>query len=400
MSSPFAPPPNQVTPSAWLRKNLFSSPLNTLLTLVCLVALFAIAQAFWRWNTLSADWSILPETLRLLLIGRYPLEETWRLKVVFGLVCLVAGLSWYNPIREELSPRRSFRLRPWLWLALTAGFVVFGWRYFPITTVTLLATSTLFGLGFTLQRFVLSQFAVFIRWRSLLWLLLYLASLWLIIGGFGLPVIRPDRLSGLLLSLLVTISAIALSFPLGVLLALARQSELIILRGLAITYIEIVRGVPLISVLFLAQVMLPLVLPGDVRPDRILRAVLGFTLFDAAYLAENIRGGLQSINQGQWDAARAVGLNLPQTLGLIILPQALRVATPAIAGQFISLFKDTSLLSIVGLAELLGITQAILANPDYRNQVTELYLCAAVIYSLGCFGIAQLSRRLESSSEH
>jgi general L-amino acid transport system permease protein len=164
---------------------------------------------------------------------------------------------------------------------------------------------------------------------------------------------------------------------------------------LAIAYIELIRGLPLIGILFMAQVMLPLVLPVGVRPDRVIRAIAGFTIFSSAYLAENVRGGLQAIPQGQQEAARALGLNIFQTLGLIVLPQALRTVVPAIIGQFISLFKDTSLLAIASLVDLLGMAQLILGNPKFAGDYAEVYLFVAAIYWGCCFAMAQASRHLE-----
>ena len=174
--------------------------------------------------------------------------------------------------------------------------------------------------------------------------------------------IDTNDFSGLILTLFVAIISIILSFPFGVLLALGRQSELPVIRWLSIAYIELIRGLPLIGILFMAQVMLPLILPQDMRIQRVIRAIAGFTLFSAAYLAENVRGGLQSVPKGQTEAAKALGLNGFFVLIFVVLPQALRVVIPTIVGQFISLFKDTSLLAIVGLVDLLGMSQSILAN--------------------------------------
>ena len=192
--------------------------------------------------------------------------------------------------------------------------------------------------------------------------------------------------------------SIVLSFPFGVLLALGRQSQLPAIRWLSIAYIELIRGLPLIGILFMAQVMLPLVLPADVRPERVVRAIAGFTLFSAAYLAENVRGGLQSVPRGQTEAAKALGLSTPLVLALITLPQALKAVIPSIVGQFISLFKDTSLLTIVGLVDLLGISQSILANPKFLGRYAEVYLFIALIYWVCCYSMFLASKRLEKQS--
>jgi general L-amino acid transport system permease protein len=206
-----------------------------------------------------------------------------------------------------------------------------------------------------------------------------------------------DRISGLMLTIPVAIASIVLCFPLGVLLALGRQSDLPVIRWLSIAYIELIRGFPLITILFMAQVMFPLVLPADVRPDRVIRAIAGFTIYSAAYLAENVRGGLQAIPSGQTEAAKALGLNPVYTLGFIILPQALKTVIPSMVGQFIALFKDTSLLAIVGLTDLLGMSQSIISNPKYLGRYGEVYLFVAVIYFICCYAMSLASRKLEKT---
>ena len=213
----------------------------------------------------------------------------------------------------------------------------------------------------------------------------------------GLKSISTSSWGGLSLTLLLAISGIALCFPAGVLLALGRRSKLPIVRAFSVAYIELVRGVPLISILFMGQVLIPLFLPEGVRPDRVVRAVIGLTIFSAAYLAENVRAGLQSIPQGQTEAAQSLGLNKPLTTALIVLPQALKVAIPAIVGQFISLFQDTTLLGIVGLIELLGITQSLSANPKYLGDYAQAYLFIATIYWIFCYAMSYGSRRIEEA---
>lgn len=214
---------------------------------------------------------------------------------------------------------------------------------------------------------------------------------------FGLRSIPTSSWGGLSLTLLLAISGIALCFPAGVLLALGRRSKLPVVRAFSVAYIELIRGVPLISILFMGQVLIPLFLPEGVRPDRVVRAVIGLTIFSAAYLAENVRAGLQSIPQGQTEAAQSLGLNKPLTTALIVLPQALKTAIPAIVGQFISLFQDTTLLGIVGLIELLGITQSLSANPKYLGDYAQAYLFIATIYWIFCYAMSYGSRRVEEA---
>lgn len=214
---------------------------------------------------------------------------------------------------------------------------------------------------------------------------------------FGLRNVSTNSWGGLTLTLLLAISGIALCFPAGVLLALGRRSKLPIVRAFSVAYIELIRGVPLISILFMGQVLIPLFLPEGVRPDRVVRAIIGLTIFSAAYLAENVRAGLQAVPQGQAEAAQSLGLNKPLTTSLIVLPQALKTAIPAIVGQFISLFQDTTLLGIVGLVELLGISQNLLASPRYLGDYKEAYIFIAAIYWVFCYAMSYGSRKIESA---
>jgi general L-amino acid transport system permease protein len=199
-----------------------------------------------------------------------------------------------------------------------------------------------------------------------------------------------------MLNLMVAAIGIVASFPIGVLLALGRRSTLPVVKVFCTLFIELVRGVPLITILFMGSLLLPLFLPEDVRIDRVIRAVIGITLFSAAYMAENVRGGLQAIPEGQYEAARAIGLNAPLTTLLIILPQALRLVIPAIVGQFIALFKDTTLLIIVGINEILGIGKSIvLGNPEWVGAQIEVYLFIAALFWVFTYAMSYSSRRLE-----
>jgi len=222
------------------------------------------------------------------------------------------------------------------------------------------------------------------------------------VGGLGLEPVSTNNWGGLLLTVFLSVVSIALCFPLGVLLALGRQSSLPAIRWICTLHIELIRGVPLISILFMGQVMIPLFLPEDMRPDRVLRAILGLTLFSAVYMAENIRGGLQAVPRGQIEAAHALGLSAPLTVAFVVLPQALKVSIPAIVGQFISLFQDTTLLSIVGLLELLGLSRSVLANPQFVGRNAEIYCFIGVLYWLFCSAMSWGSRQLEKNlnTEH
>jgi general L-amino acid transport system permease protein len=222
------------------------------------------------------------------------------------------------------------------------------------------------------------------------------------INHAGLPQVPTTQWGGLMLTLLLACVGIAVSFPLGLLLALGRQSTLPVIRLVSIVYIELIRGVPLVSILIVFALLLPLFLPAHMsRPDMLLRVMVGLTLFTAAYVAENIRGGLQAIPRGQYEAATALGLSWRQSMLYIILPQALRAILPALVGQFIALFKDTSLATIVGLLELLGIARNVIEQPQWKafpgGVVLEVFSFTALVYFVFTYSMSLASRRLEQS---
>ncbi|MGV0024591.1 amino acid ABC transporter permease [Phormidesmis priestleyi] len=333
-------PKTQPSPTRWLHKNFFNTWADGLLTIVCFALLIWIGFGLLNWAFTKAQWEVVTTNLPLFFIGRYPVDQVWR-----------------------------------LWIAL-------------LVTVGAIASSILS------RRFKSQQ-------KTYLFILpiSFFLVLWLIGGGGVLTPVGTNLWNGLLLTLLAAIISILLAFPLSILLALGRQSPLPIVQGFCTLYIELVRGLPLIGILFMAQVMLPLVLPGQVRLDRVARAIAGLVLFNAAYLAENVRGGLQSVPSGQIEAAKALGLNTPLTLWLIVLPQALRAVIPAIVGQFISLFKDTSLLALFALVELTGIARSILAQPQFLGRYAEVYLFIGLIYWVFCYSMSIVSRRLEQKRQ-
>ncbi len=335
------PPTTEVGLLGWLRKNLFSTWYNFLLTPLALVFVDVVLRGILRWAFTEARWEVITTNWKVFLIGRYPGEEAWRIVVSLGIVLLLAALTW--AFRRSQGPVRR---------RLTVGWLL----SLPV-------------IGFLLR-------------------------------GMGrenpfLPAVPTDLWSGLLLTLVLAIVGIVASFPLGILLALGRRSRLPAVKVLCTTYIETIRGVPLISVLFMSQLMLPLFLPPQVRLGTVARALTGMTLFSAAYTAENVRGGLAAIPRGQYEAARAVGLNEALVMALVILPQALRAVIPAIVGQFISLFKDTSLVVIVGLLDLLGIAKAVTGQQAFIGLQREVYAFAALLYFTFCYAMSYGSRRLE-----
>ena len=217
----------------------------------------------------------------------------------------------------------------------------------------------------------------------------------LLTGGFGLVVVETSQWGGLLLTLVIAGVGMTAALPLGVLLALGRRSQLPAIQTLCVTFIEFWRGVPLITVLFMSSVMLPLFLPADMSFDKLLRALIGVSLFQAAYMAEVVRGGLQAIPKGQFEAAAALGLGFWKMMGLIVLPQALKLVIPGIVNTFIALFKDTSLVLIIGLFDLLNMVHNATTNPAWLGFSTEGYVFAAAVFWVFCFGMSRYSQSLE-----
>ena len=371
----------------WLKENLFNTWYNALFTLLAAVFLYVVFKGILIWAFTEANWSVIPANLQIFLVGAYPREEIWRVWIVIYTLGLLMGLSagiW-----------GGLALRLALAIGVIGGGIGIILSFFPATFfdrfgllggVALLAAALFLGRGRKgLRSWVLGGWLLSFPW-TMIWL-----------HGFaGLPTVFTSNWGGLLLTLILAAVGIVVSFPLGVLLALGRRSNLPAIKWFSTAYIETVRGVPLVTILFMAQIMVPIFLP-DFRIDKILRAMLGITLFSAAYMAENVRGGLQAIPQGQHEAAHALGLNYPLTMLLIVLPQALRSVIPAIVGQFISLFKDTSLVTVIGLLDLLGIAKTVIANPDWLGLQAEVYLFAAVVYFVFSYSMSYISLKIEDA---
>ncbi|MGE3066631.1 MAG: amino acid ABC transporter permease [Hyphomicrobiaceae bacterium] len=354
-SGPRRPPKLTTGPIAWVRANLFSSWTNTILTVVSIYIAARVAMGVFDWAVMHATfsgadgaactregsgacWPFISAKFSQFMYGRYPEEERWRVDLTYVLA--LAGLV---PLMIPRAPGK-------LWLSLYVLFV------FPVIAFVLL------------------------------------------VGGmFGLPHVGTELWGGLLVTLVVASVGIAGSFPIGILLALGRRSKMPIVRWVSVGFIEFVRGVPLITVLFMASVMLPLFLPPGVTFDKLLRALIGVALFAAAYIAEVIRGGLQAIPRGQFEAADALGLSYPQKMGLIVLPQALKLVIPGIVNSFISLFKDTSLVLIIGLFDLLGIVQLNNSDAKWFSPSTAMtgYVFAGFVFWIFCFGMSRYSQMIE-----
>lgn len=344
-------------PAARLRRNLFSSLPNAVLSLLLLAVLVWLATKGLRWGVLNAVfaadadrcqaargtgacWGVVNEKARFILLGRYPQTDQWR--------PVLATFSLLTPVFASCSTRFW---KPWLALVWAAG----------------------------------------------------LAAFFILMGGgvANLSKVPTDQWGGLPLTVMLSVLAMVLAFPIAVLVALGRRSNLPAIRSLCVFYVELVRGVPLISVLFMASFMLPLFLPVGKSPDVLVRVIVGITLFAAAYMAEIIRGGLQTVGRGQLEAAASIGLTYWQTQRNIVLPQALGAVVPSIVNNFISLFKDTSLVTIVSLYELTGaLSLALGSDPNWRPFKIEAYLFIAAIYFVFCFAMSRYSLSIEKRLAH
>ncbi len=384
------PVSTSLTPWNWARKRLFNTWYNIILTIAALLAIGLGLKGFLVWATTQAQWAVVSNNLKLFVAGRFPDPLLWRLWIILGVIIGLSGLTWGKLQAKERLWTRD-RLLIAAGIAVAIGLIPISFASRLISGGLLLLLLVAFWLG----RLLPSRFN---RWLAVAWALSFPLVFWLLRGGFGLQEVQTTDWSGLLLTLLGAVIGIAFAFPLGVLLALGRQSTLPIVRLFSTLFIEVMRGLPLIGVLFIGLVMLPLLLPPEWgQPDQLLRGLVGLILFSAAYIAEVVRGGLQSVPRGQLEAARALGLNPLLVIGLILLPQALRTVIPALVGEFVSLFKETTLLSVFGLIELLGISASILANPDYVGRYVEVYLFAGGLYWIFCYVMSIASQRLENS---
>jgi len=382
------PPRTTIGPAAWLRKNLFSGVVSSIVTVLIVALLVWLALTVGGWAITEARWNVVTGNLRLFLIGQYPADQAWRLWLNLAILSVLSGASAAIFGRTTRALATSLSVGQLMLAALMApsplGLVIVVGM---VGNALAVWAAFVVGLRVTVPR----------RGLVIAWIVSLPVSFVLINGlGFGpLPGVGTGAWGGLLLTVLLAAVGIVLSFPLGVLLALGRRSSLPAARFLSTLYIEVIRGVPLVTILFMADIMLPLLLPGEFRIDRVTRAMGGITLFSAAYVAENVRGGLQAIPSGQIEAAHAIGLNAAQTTYYIVLPQALRSVIPANVGLFISLLKDTTLVTIVGLLELLGIGRAILAQPQSLGAHLEVYVFIGAIFFVLCYAMSQASYRLE-----
>jgi general L-amino acid transport system permease protein len=383
------PPVLVIGPLAWLRKNLFSTWYNFALTLFAAWLLYILLTPAIEWATTEARWGVIEANLTLFMIGLYPRDQIGRVWLTIFILAGLIGLSW----GVWKNAARGFAL---IALGSGAAFILislfFGWDVWIEWLIVVAILAVFYFVGLYLPRGTLIA--------GIAWLIYFPLVFFLIAGTryiATLPPVQSSLWGGLLLTLLLTVVGNFGALPLGILLALGRRSKLPIIRYFSIGYIELIRGVPLVTILYMAAVLLPYFLPIDVRPDQVVRAMIGFIMFEAAYQAENVRGGLQAIDRGQYEAAHALGLNGAQTTVLIILPQALRAVIPALFNSFISLFKDTSLVAIIGLFDVVRISRSILAQSEWLGTHREVFLFAFVIYWAFNLAFTYGSRRMEEA---
>jgi general L-amino acid transport system permease protein len=343
------PPVTSIGVIGWVRNNLFNGVFNSILTIVTLFFLWKVAPPFFRWafidsawttsgeackQAAGACWSIIYTNFRFIIFGFYPYEQQWRPLLA---MLILFGLLFYSRNRNHWKKPLGYA---WIIGLFTMGLLMKG-------------------------------------------------------GIFGLTSVESTQWGGLPLTLLLSVFGLTAAYPLGVILALGRRSKMRGVKVLCILYIELIRGVPLISLLFMSSIILPLFLPEGITINKILRAQVAIILFTAAYIAEVVRGGLQGMSRGQYEAAESIGLNYPLTMRLVILPQALKIVIPPTVSQLISAFKDTSLVVIIALFDLLKTTQSVLSNPEWMGFSREAYVFIAILYFLGCFSMSNYSRKLE-----
>ncbi len=346
------PPVSQVGVTGWLRKNLFSSPVNVILTLLAIYFLYKVVPPLLNWGVFDAVftdvkhrnecreiaggacWAVIRARLEQFIYGYYPAHLRWRVNLTFILM-FVALL----PLLYDKVPKRKMLL----WFSLIYPFLAF-----------------------------------FMLW-----------------GGLGLESVESSKFGGFLLTVLIGVTGIVVSLPLGIALSLGRHSSMPIVKILSVWYIEFFRGVPLITLLFVASTLLNYFMPPGTYFDLLLRVIIMVILFSAAYIAEVIRGGLAAIPKGQFEAADALGLKYARSMRLIILPQALKISIPGIVNTFIGLYKDTTLVVIVGLLDPLGISRSALADSSWQGLSTELYIFIAFGFFISCFAMSRYSLYLE-----
>lgn len=391
---PILPPRASMGALGWARANLFSTWLNGALTVVVGAAL---ALALWfglRWVFVDANWGTIA------VIGGFNTDQAcpgnncfWRPQASLLMITALLGMAW-GLIGGNITARIAIAVAA---AAALCAFLPYGFDRMGLDVrLLLLANLPALGAGWALARYTSLVSA---QRLIILAVAVFLATLVLLRGIPGVPGMQPVAVlhwGGLMLNLILAVAGITLSLPIGILLALGRRSQLPVVKLLCVAFIEVFRGVPLITLLFMSQHLVPLAFPETFPRNSLFSAGVVITLFSAAYMAENVRGGLQALNPGQAEAARALGLAGWQTTLFISLPQAIRNVIPAIVGQFIGLFKDTSLVYIIGMVDLVEIGRTfILGNPEYRISTKEVFIFIALVFWVFTYGMSYVSRRVE-----
>lgn len=381
-----APQPEPTTAAEWIRQNLFSSWLNGVVTILAAVVVLVGGYGLLRWIFVTADWQVVKANLRVYMIGRFPVEEAWRIWASAYFVVLLAATSLgVAKIRLRWTVARAVRrvvlggVSAYVLVFLLDGILVW---------MGVAAAAALVVVGVALGRALGRRLKVTL---AVAWILAFPLVVLVLRSFEGVP---PRLWGGFVLNLVVAVVGISLSFPFGILLALGRRSSLPAISVFCVGFIEIIRGVPLVTLLIFGQFVLPLLLPAGISLAAILRALIMITIFASAYVAEVVRGGLQGINEGQYEAARALGLPAARMMALVILPQALRNTIPAMIGQFISLFKDTSLIAVLGLNDLLDVSRNA-PRLQFSGDIKEALLAAAFLFWVVAFSMSRWSQRLE-----
>ncbi len=386
----------ELSPPGWerswltkIRALFFRNWSDTLITLASVAFIVLLLQPILHWMRVEARWEVLGANLAILLRGRYEADAAWRIWVCLGLIALTVGVAtgtWSG----------KFTIGFGTILVLPVAMTLIPVFNTPIR-LGLVILSAVIGLGFVIGAYgrqaYMGNIAV-----ALLGLLIPLGLV--LLYGFGqegpMKITPPKIWGGLLLSVVLALTGIVFSYPLGVILALGRQSKLPIVKMLSVVYIEFVRGVPLIALLFMAVVMLELFVPDRFPTiEGIVRVAVAITLFSAAYMAENVRAGLATVPAGQVEATWALGLNSVQTMVFVVLPQALKAIIPVTVNQFIALFKDTTLVALVGMLDLVGMGRAVLGNPAWLGTHKEIYFFIGALFWILNYFMSYGSRKLE-----
>jgi general L-amino acid transport system permease protein len=381
-------------PREWAKINLFSSVTSTVLTIIFTVVLAYIAFRTARYVLVTGRWDIVRSGLTSIMVGlNYPRDDAALARpwIAGYLGAVVGGLATGVSKRRREASWLTV-VRPWIPITI-AGTVVAGVTETPLPKLLALGVVAVFGVA-ALVGSRLPERIVRRLWVFYVSLLIVIA---LVLTGARVG--AWDEWGGFLLALYVAVLGIVLSFPLGLILALGRRSNMPVARLLSTVWIELIRGVPLITLLFAGDLALRFFIPpGSDPPGRVMRAAIMVILFSSAYIAEIIRGGLQAVPSGQHEAARALALGRFTTLRRVVLPQALRAVIPALVGQFISLFKDTSLLTIIGLLELIGVAETVASGGDFRNQglLPEILAFVGLLFWVCCYSMSKASQRLEA----